>query len=111
MRPRTAIRAFTAAALIVPAVSARACEPVATACLPTVVVFPAYTPEGDRIGTVAARVRPPYPLERSRFTGQPVTVAYNNPGSLPGSVDPEFTLMPLPRVPQFHTRAVYPRGY
>lgn len=110
MRRRTAIGAFTAVALLAPA-SAHACEPVPTGCLPTVVVFPAYTPEGERIGTVTARVKPPFPLERSRFTGQPVTVVYNDPGSLPGSVDPGLTLVPLPRVPHFHTRAVYPRGY
>lgn len=90
---------------------ARACDPVTTECLPAVVVFPAYTPEGVRVGTVVARVRPPYPLELSRFTGQPRTVVFNDPGSLPGSVDPEIQLVPLPRVPRFHTQAVYPRGY
>lgn len=91
--------------------SARACDPVTTECLPVAVAYPAYTPEGLRVGTVAARVRPPYRLETSRFTGQPRTVVFNDPGTLPGSVDPEFRLVPLPRVPRFHTQAVFPRGY
>ena len=75
------------------------------------VVVPAYTPDGVRVGTVVVRTRPPYRLETSRFTGQPRTVVFNSPGSLPGSVDPEFALVPLRRAPPFHTQAVYPRGY
>lgn len=100
---------LTAGLLAAPA--ARACEPVRAECLPRVVVFPAYTAEGRRVGTVEAPVRRIMPLERSRFTGQPLPVVYNNPGSLPGSVDPELVLVPLPRVAPFKTQAVYPRGY
>lgn len=89
---------------------ARACDPVTTECLPALTVFPAFTHEGVRVGTVVAAVEPRLPIERSRFTGQPQTVVYNNPGSLPGSVDCDVVLMPLPRARHFHTRAVYPRG-
>lgn len=110
MRRRAYLCAITVAALLAPA-AARAADLASTACPPAVVVFPAYTPEGSRVGTIVERVGPPYRLERSRFTGQPRTVVFNDPGSLPGSVDPEFTLVPLRRVHQFHTRAVYPRGY
>ena len=64
-----------------------------------------------RVGTVEAPVSHIMRLERSRFTGQPLSVVYNNPSSLPGSVDPELVLVPLPRVAPFKTQAVYPRGY
>ena len=109
------MRIFTllsALAVALPVASAaRACDPVVAGCLPAVVVFPATTPEGLRVGTVEAPVRVPYPLEISRFTGQPRTVVFNNPGSVPGAVDPGLTLVPLPRTPRFHTQAVFPRGY
>lgn len=91
--------------------AARACDPVVTACLPAVVVFPAYTAEGLRVGTVAARVAEPPALEPSRYTGQPRTVVFNDPGSLPGAVDPELTLMRLPRVKLYDTQGAYPSGY
>ena len=110
MRIATVLPSALALALLA-SPAARACDPAATECPKAVAVFPAYTPEGLRVGTVTARVRPLPPLERSRFTGQPRTVIFNDPGSLPGSVDPGFTLVPLPRVPLFHTQAVYPRGY
>ncbi len=110
MRRRAVLSAITVAALLAPA-AARAADLVPTACPPAVVVFPATPPEGVPVGTVVARVGPPYRLERSRFTGQPRTVVFNDPGSLPGSVDPEFALVPLPRARHFHTQAVYPRGY
>jgi len=50
-------------------------------------------------------------LERSRSTGQPLTVGFNNPGSFPGAVDPYVELVPLPRVPRSSTQAAYPQGY
>lgn len=109
MRPSSVLLVSAALALGSPA--AQACDPVVTACLPAVVAFPAYTPEGLRVGTVVARVAQPMPLERSRSTGQPRTVVFNNPGSLPGSVDPGLTLVPLPRAKRFDTRGAYPRGY
>ena len=109
---RTSTIVASALALWLPASSAAlACDAIATECLPSVSTYPAYTPEGLRVGTVVARVRPPYPLEISRFTGQPRTVVFNNPDSLLGSIDPGFALVPLPRVPGFHTQAVFPRGY
>ena len=90
---------------------ARACEAGARDCPPATVVYPAYTPEGLRIGSVSARVRPIVPLQRSRFTGHPMPVVYNNPASLPGAIDPYVELVPLPRVAPFKTQAVFPRGY
>lgn len=99
-----------AIAALSPATAARACG-VATECLPGSVAFPAYTPEGRRVGTVVARVARPLELEPSRYTGQPRTVVFNDPGSFPGAVDPGLTLVPLPRVKRFDTQAVYPRGY
>lgn len=84
--------------------SAYACDPVLTECLPAVVVFPAFTPEGVRVGAVEARVRQPIPFERSRFTGLPITVVYNDPTRLPGSVDPFVELVPLT-----HTRTAVVR--
>lgn len=90
---------------------ARASEAELQDCPPARVVYPAYTPEGLRIGTVSARVRPILPLQRSRFTGQPIPVIYANPGSLPGAVDPYVALVPLPRMAPFKTQAVFPRGY
>ncbi len=91
--------------------SADACQPSFQGCGPAVVVFPAYTPEGMRIGTVEAGVhRPPF-LERSRITGQPLTVIYNTPTLEPGAVDPGLTLMALPYVRPARTTAVYPVGY
>ena len=91
--------------------SARACGSASPSCGPAVVVFPAYTPEGLRIGTLEARVRPIPRPERSRFTGEPLTVMYNSPGSRPGAIDPDLVLVPLPRVARSQTQAVYPRGY
>lgn len=90
---------------------ARACEVGMATCPPPGVAFPAYTPEGLRIGTVEAPAPRPLRLERSRSTGQPVTVVFNNPESMPGAVDPELTLVRLPRVGRSSTQAVYPRGY
>ena len=107
----TTVAASAALALILAASAARACEPASPECLPRIVVFPSYTPEGSRIGAVEAPVRPMRHLEMSRFTGQPLTVLFNNPGSAPGSVDRGLVLMPLPRVKPFKTQAVYPRGY
>lgn len=101
--------ALSAGLLAAPA--AWACDPVRSECLPRIVVFPAYTAEGLRVGTVEAPVRHVMRLARSRFTGQPLPVLYNNPGSRPGAVDPELVLVPLPRVAPFKTQAVYPRGY
>ncbi len=110
MRQSTVFASVLAAALLA-APLARACEPIVAECLPRVVVFPAYTAEGLRVGTVEARVRPVERLQRSRFTGRPVTVVFNNPGSRPGLVDPYLERIPLPRVRPFDTEAVYPRGY
>lgn len=109
---RTSIQCCAAVAFgLLASTSAWACDPVETECLRPVTFYPAYTAEGLRVGTVVARVRVPLRLERSRFTGQPITVVYNGPGRFPGSVDPEIELMPLPHVPRSHTQAVYPRGY
>ena len=110
MRFCAVLHAASLAALFAPS-AVQACDPFVAACLPAAVVFPAYTPEGNRIGTIEARIRLPYALERSRFTGQSVPVVYNNPRSLPGSVDPEFRLVPLSQARHFQTQAVYPRGY
>ena len=103
----------TIAALLVPALgqSARACDPAFQGCGREVVVFPAYTPEGLRIGSVDATVHSAPLLESSPTTGQPLTVIYNNPTREPGAIDPGFTLMALPRVSPSRTRAVYPVGY
>ena len=90
---------------------AHACEPVVAPCVGPVVVVPAYTPEGLRIGTLEARIRPVLRLERSHFTGQPLTVIYNNPGRLPGAIDPTLELMPLLPGRHLSSRAVYPTGY
>lgn len=102
--------ALLAAGAASAALPARACG-VRTECLPPTVAFPAYTAEGRRVGTVEARVVPPPELEASRFTGQPRTVVFNDPGRFPGAVDPGLTLVPLPRAKRFDTQAVYPRGY
>ena len=91
--------------------AAQACDPVLVECLPAVTLFPAYTSEGIRVGTVAARVRRGPRLEIDRSNGQPRTVVFNDPTSVPGAIDPYVTLVPLPRAPRFHTQAVYPRGY
>ena len=92
--------------------SALACDPVATTCPPALTVYPAFTPEGIRVGTIVMRVRPPLALERSRFTGQPLTVVYNDPGRVPGSVDPVWEIVPLPHVAhRDRTRAVFAHGY
>ncbi|WP_237480522.1 hypothetical protein [Lichenibacterium dinghuense] len=107
---RTALFLAAIAGLSAPT-AARACDPVVTECLPAVVVFPAYTHEGIRVGTVEARVAQPLALERSRYTGQPRTVVFNDPGSMPGAVDPGLTLVPLPRVKRYATQAAYPAGY
>ncbi len=100
-----------AAATLSACTAARACNGVVTECLPAAVAFPAYTPEGLRVGTVVARVAQPLRLEPSRYTGQPRTVVFNDPGSFPGAVDPRLTLVPLPRAKRFDTRGVYPKGY
>jgi len=105
------VAAATACSIFLSASVAQACEPLPAACLPRVVVFPAYMPWGLRIGTVEALVRRLPRLERSRFTGQPLTVAFNNPGSFPGAVDPYVELVPLRRVPRSSTQAAYPQGY
>ena len=80
-------------------------------CRRDVVVFPAYTPEGLRIGSVGAAVRREPALEISRTTGQPLSVLYNDPTREPGAVDPDLYLMALPRARPSRTRAVYPVGY
>lgn len=105
------VAAATACSILFTASMAQACEPLTTTCPRRVVIFPAYTPWGLRIGTVEAPVRQLPRLERSRFTGQPLTVAFNNPGSYPGSVDPGFELVRLPHVPRSTTQGAYPRGY
>lgn len=110
MRLTTAL-AFALVAGLTAVPAARACDPVRTECLPRIVVFPAYTPEGLRVGTVQAPVRPIVRLERSRATGAPLPVLFNNPGLLPGSVSPELELVPLPHAKPYKTQAVYPRGY
>jgi hypothetical protein len=89
--------AAVAVASLLTASAARACDPVMTECLPAVVVFPAVTPEGVRVGTVEAPVRRVIPFERSRFTGLPLTVVYNDPARWPAVVDPIVELVPLPR--------------
>lgn len=109
--PLATLVALALAAALLGAGAAQACDAVRTECLPRIVVFPAYTAEGARVGTVEAPVRHIMRLERSRFTGQPLPVVYNNPGSLAGAVGPDLVLMPLPRVAPFRTQAVYPRGY
>ena len=108
---RMSIVTASLAAVLSATPMARACEPVLRECLPDRVVYPAYTPEGLRLGTVSARVRQIVPLQRSRFTGQPIPVVYNNPTSLPGAVDPYVERVPLPRVRPFKTQAVFPKGY
>lgn len=90
---------------------ARACDPAVTGCLPAVTVFPAFTHEGVRVGTVVAPVRPTLPLERSLFTGQPQTVVYNHPGSPVDWADCPLVLMPLSRMRHVHAQAVDPHGY
>jgi len=105
-----AVVALTACAILLTDSVAEAC-PLPAACLPAVVVFPAYTPAGLRIGTVEAPVRRLPRLEVSHFTGQPMTVVFNNPGSFPGAVDPYVELVPLPRMPRSTTQAAYPEGY
>ena len=109
------MRLFTVSALaLLAAVSsvpgASACE-VAVATCPPVIAFPVYTTEGARIGTLEAPLRRRPRLELSRITGQPLTVVFNNPESVPGAVDPELILVQLPRVARSTTQAVYPRGY
>lgn len=101
--------AFLAALSVAP--SARACGFGVAACPQPSIAFPAYTTEGLRIGTVEAPLRRSPRLERSRSTGQPSTVVFNNPESMPGAIDPEVTLVRLPRVAPATTQAVYPRGY
>lgn len=108
---RLSIVSVSLAAVLLGPAAARACEPAVHACLSDRVTYPAYTAEGLRVGTVEARVRHFVPLERSRFTGQPLPVVFNNPGSLPGAIDPYVELVPLPRARPFDTQAVYPRGY
>ena len=103
------VPALGAALLTAPA--ARAYEPVAADCLPAVVAWPVYTITGRWLGAVAAPARPMPRLEVSRFTGQPLTVIYNDPARVPGAADPYVELVPLPRVPHRKTQAVYPRGY
>lgn len=102
----------TIAALLVPGMGqpARACG-LFQSCGRDVAVFPAYTPEGLRIGTLEAEIRREPVLDISRITGQPLTVFYNTPTREPGAVDPEITLMALPLVRSSRTRAVYPVGY
>ncbi len=109
---RTSVSCCAAlAATLLATSSGLACDPGFSACRPAVVVFPVVTPEGIPIGSIEARVRPSLPLERSRFTGQPLTVVDNNPGRLAGAVDPTVELVPLPRAKPSRTRAVYPKGY
>ena len=91
--------------------AAKACDPAFESCGRAVVVFPAYTLEGLRLGAIGDRIQGRPVLETSRSTGRPLTVLYNNPTSRPRSVDPQLFLMPLPRVGSSHTRAVYPVGY
>jgi hypothetical protein len=92
-------RALAAAALtLLTASAAHACDPIVTECLPAVVVYPAFTPEGMRVGTVEARVRAAIPFERSRYTGLPLTVVYNDPARWPAVVDPTVELVPLPHI-------------
>ncbi len=105
------VAAATACSILVAASAAQACVPLPAACLPRVVVFPAYIPWGLRIGSVRAPVRQLPRLEVSRFTGLPLTVVFNNPGSLPGAIDPYIELVRLPRVPRSTTLAAYPQGY
>ena len=102
----------TMAGLLVPAMgqAARALDAVSN-CERDVVVFPAYTPEGRRIGSVEARLRRAPALEISRTTGQPLTVLYNDPTREPGVVDPDVYLMALPQAHASRTRAVFPVGY
>lgn len=103
----------TLAGVMVPAMAqaARACDPAFQRCDRNIVVFPAYTPEGLRIGSVADMIYRRPILEISRTTGQPVTVLYNDPTRIAGAVDPDLTLMPLPSARPSRTRAVYPVGY
>ena len=105
------VSASAVLAMLSVAPSARACEGGVAACPGPRIAFPAYTTEGLRIGTVEAPSRRLPRLERSRSTGQPLTVVFNNPESVPGAVDPEVTLVRLPRVARSTTQAVYPRGY
>ena len=105
------VTACAVLALSLAAPAARACAPADLGCPPRTLVFPSYTPEGERIRTAEAPVRPTRHPEVSRFTGQPLAGLFNNPGSVPGSVDRDLALVPLPRVKPFKTQAVYPRGY
>ena len=108
---RVLFLATIAGLLVSVAGAARACDPSFQGCGPAVVVFPAYTPEGLRIGSVDAVMQRRPLLESSRTTGQPLTVIYNDPTREPGAVDPGVTLMALPHVSPSRTRAVYPVGY
>lgn len=108
---RLSIVAASLAAVLSATATASACETILRECLPDTVLYPAYTPEGLRLGTVTARVRHIVPLQRSRFTDQPIPVVYNSPASLPGAVDPYVERVPLPRVSPSRTQAVFPRGY
>ena len=105
-----AVVALTACSILLTDSVVKAC-PVPVACLPAVVMFPAYTPEGLRIGTVEARVRRLPRFEVSQFTGQPMTVIFNDPARFPGAVDPYVELVRLPHVPRSKTQAAYPEGY
>lgn len=110
MRPILVVSAVAALAALDGA-SARACDGVAGACLPPVAAYPAFTPEGLRVGTVEAAVRLPPTLETSAFTGQPITVVYNDPGRLPGCVEPGLTLVRLAPAGHARTRTVLRRRY
>ena len=99
-----AINAFRAAVVLAILFSpaAKACDVATPGCRPAAAMVPVSTSEGFTIGSVAVRVRPSYPLERSRFTGQPLSVIYNDPGRLPGLVDPDLELVSLPRAQYRH---------
>ena len=107
----TTIAALAALSLAGGVSGAGACGGSGDVCDPSVVAWPAYTEAGQHIGVVEARVRPWPHLEISRFSGQPITVLYNNPGSAPGSVDPYMHLVPLPHVRRSTTLGAYPAGY
>ena len=105
------IAALSIAALVGGVSAAASCEPVTLGCTASEVVWPLYTQNGRRLGAVDAREHRLPSLEVSRYTGQPLSVIYDHPGSRPGAIDPYMRLVPLPRTKRSDTVGAYPVGY
>ena len=105
------IAALAALTLSAGVSGAEACGGYDDVCAPSVVVWPVFTETGRHIGVVEAPVQPLPHFGTSHSNGQPVTVVYNNPDTLPGSVDPYLHLVPLPHVKRSSTIGAYPVGY